>query len=140
MICRTDLQTSEVTMQYTFLNGSVQNGVANYLIIGIRGNNNDEGIDSPFPSFTPTPSPTNTPTPSPTNTPTPAPTPTPTNTPLSGTWNEISNEIGGGCTITTPTGSLQGQSCSPVGSGTARLEWRGPGGDECRFVEYECQA
>lgn len=44
MTCRTDLQTSEVTMKYNYLNDTEVSGIANYLIVGIRGNVNN-GID-----------------------------------------------------------------------------------------------
>lgn len=78
LVCATD-DSANVTMQYRFSGqGVITNGVANYLIIGIRGNN-DAGVRQNPPLITPSPSPS--PTPSATATPPPTPSITPTRTP-----------------------------------------------------------
>lgn len=80
--CGTD-PNAVVTMKYR-LSGTntVLSGLANYLIIGIRGNYN-AGQSIPPIQFTPTPTPSVTPSVAASSTPTPTPTrnPTPTNTP-----------------------------------------------------------
>lgn len=79
MNCNTD-NVATVTMQYRYANteGFV-NGIANYLIVGVKGNHNSGVIIPPIqPSITPTASPS--PTPEPTHTMTPSPTPTVTAT------------------------------------------------------------
>lgn len=79
MNCNTDT-VANVTMQYRYANteGFV-NGIANYLIVGVKGNHNSGVIIPPIqPSITPTASPY--PTPEPTHTMTPSPTPTVTAT------------------------------------------------------------
>lgn len=43
--CDTDLITSQVTMEYSFLNGNPTTAAANYLIIGIKGNVNNGRSD-----------------------------------------------------------------------------------------------
>lgn len=81
-ICTTD-SNANVIMKYRLLGSQVlTSGVANYLIIGIRGNTNNGMYNVPLPSLpaaspTPTPSPTATPGASPTPTPTRAASPTP---------------------------------------------------------------
>lgn len=78
LICATD-DSANVTMQYRFAGQTTfVNGIANYLIIGIRGNV-DSGVRQNPPVITPSPSPS--PSPSPTSTPPPTPTITPTRTP-----------------------------------------------------------
>ncbi len=85
--CTTDAQ-STVTMQYR-LGGTndIVNGLANYLIIGIKGSAVQQGpwptppAPSPTATITPTPTPTITPTVTRTVTPTLTPTPTATITP-----------------------------------------------------------
>lgn len=77
MVCATD-DSANVTMQYTLTGtGTVVNGVANYLIIGIRGNINT-GSRDPIPNVSPSPSPSPTRTPIVSATPPPTPTITPT--------------------------------------------------------------
>lgn len=85
MRCTTDEQAN-VTMEYAIQGDSTAyGGVANYLIIGIKGNVNLGSLVavSPLPDSSPTPTPTMTQTPQATGvTPTPsALTPTPTNSP-----------------------------------------------------------
>jgi hypothetical protein len=80
MICSTNTD-AVVTMEYQFIGGTEGiSGLANYLIIGIRGNENNGSL-LPIPSLpvTPTPSPTvgTSPSVTPTTSPIP-PTPTPT--------------------------------------------------------------
>lgn len=69
-----------VTMQLRYANtATFVSGVANYLIIGIRGNRNEGVHPGPIiPSPTPTPQPTATPSPTVTSTPVISATPTPT--------------------------------------------------------------
>jgi hypothetical protein len=97
MQCKTD-ENANVTMTYRVTSeSSDSSGVANYLIVGIRGNNNLGEIGDPFENYcsviecdeillsycfdieceTPTPTPTPTVTLTPTVTPTATPTPTP---------------------------------------------------------------
>jgi hypothetical protein len=91
MECRTD-DMANVTMEYTYSGQGFRTaGVANYLIVGLKDNNNTGTLITPDPppTQTPTPTPTSsagapdTPTPTPTPTPnasnTPTPTPTPSN-------------------------------------------------------------
>lgn len=86
MVCTTDVNAL-VNAKYRLLgNSAITSGVANYLIVGIRGNSNagDYGVEPPGITPTPTVTKTATPTPTPTNTPgptvtaSPQPTPTPT--------------------------------------------------------------
>ena len=81
MVCYTDLNDSQVTMQYVSKTlNSVISGVANYLIVGIKGNTNlGENISIP-PVTTPEPTTTTTTTPEPTTTTTTTPEPTTTTT------------------------------------------------------------
>lgn len=75
LTCTTDAQAN-VTMEYRVSGTSIIiPGLANYLIIAIRGNYN-AGTLIPPPNLTPTPSVTVSVTPAPTMTPTPSPTPT----------------------------------------------------------------
>lgn len=86
MTCTTD-SNAVVDMKYRIAGTStVIAGLANYLIIGIRGNYNAGQDGTPLP-FTPTPTPTPTVTneASPTPTPTATPAPTATRTPLPST-------------------------------------------------------
>lgn len=83
MECLTD-ENAIVTMKYLYNGDSSQtSGIANYMIVGLKDNNNlgDLSTPEPQPSATPTPTPSTSqgasPTPTPTNTPTPTPTPTP---------------------------------------------------------------
>lgn len=104
MVCRTD-GNATVEMTYIYDGDLVEtNAIANYLIVGIKDNNNF-GTQIPVPSalpVTPTPSPTQTPnltpTPSPSEFtfPTPTPTPSPQYDPLSLTFNVA--EFYGSCT------------------------------------------
>src|SRR5690606_35400565 len=80
MQCVTD-EYGLVTMTYNPEGGLPVEGCANYLIVGIRGNNIVPDLE-PIPSPTPPPSPT--PTPSPTRTMTPVVSPTPSVTPTPG--------------------------------------------------------
>lgn len=75
--CTTDADAN-VTMQYRLsLNGTLIDGIANYLIIGITGNQNN-GVYIPLPPApTPTPTISITPSPTPTETPSPSATATP---------------------------------------------------------------
>lgn len=76
MRCYTD-NDANVTMQYIIEGESTPvNGVVNYLIVGIRGNNNQGATITPAPPFT-----TLTPTPTPSVTPSSGSSPTPTPTP-----------------------------------------------------------
>lgn len=88
--CTTDLETSQVTMEYFVDDETSIAGTANYLIIGIRYNTDVDVVEispTPTPSVTPPPtnvpgSPTPTPPPSASGTPPPpSPTRTPTRTP-----------------------------------------------------------
>ena len=111
MNCRTDANIPLVTMNYEIVGASSQSsGIANYLIVGIKGNNNLGNVITPIGPATPTPTPTatatptNTPTPGPTNTPTPiistTPTPSPTNTPTPGPTPTISvNNVSASCFV-----------------------------------------
>ena len=93
MVCRTD-ENANVIMQYLFEGDSTKtSAIANYMIVGLKDNNNLGQLltPEPQPSATPTPTPSTSqgasPTPTPTNTPTPSVsgsvTPTPTPTPTS---------------------------------------------------------
>jgi len=77
--CFSDIIDSTVTMLYQNSLGTVVEGVANYLIIGIRGNGNLGSFTPPL--TPPSPTPSNTPDPTPSNTPSNTPDPTPSNTP-----------------------------------------------------------
>jgi len=90
MICRTD-EVATVQMTYIYDGDVVEtNAIANYLIVGIRDNNN-LGTQIPVPSALPSPTPSPTPSSTPGVTPTPPPsefafpTPTPTPSPDFGT-------------------------------------------------------
>jgi hypothetical protein len=103
MVCSTDDDDARVTMQYRVTGDSTLiNGIANYMIIGIRGNVNRgiNNINPPVITPTQTPAPTATPTPTfgatptvtPTNSVTPSPSPlapTPTSTPASTPPNSV---------------------------------------------------
>jgi len=81
MICRTD-ENANVTMEYVFSgSGSPESAVANYMIVGIKGNNNLGDIQDPNPPPTPTPSGSMGATPTPSASVGASPTPTPTPTP-----------------------------------------------------------
>jgi len=111
MVCRTD-EVATVQMTYLYDGDVVDtNAIANYLIVGIRGNNNigtQLPVPTPLPSVgvTPSPTPTSTPGASPTPTPsvtpsqfsfpTPTPTPSPEYSPLGLTFNVA--EFFGSCT------------------------------------------
>lgn len=118
MECVTDSEVPFVTMNYRVVGASTNSsGIANYLIVGIKGNQNlGTLVDPATPTPTPTnsPTPTNTPgpgtptvTPTPTNTPTgtpPPPTSTPTNTPLPTASISVSN-VSASCSILDDSGN-----------------------------------
>lgn len=98
--CYTDANAL-VTMQQRFVGTNLfHNGIANYLIIGIRGNINlgELDVSVPEPTVTPTPTPTRTATPitSAGITPTPTVTITPTSTPAaSGSPSTLAGALSG---------------------------------------------
>lgn len=113
MVCATD-DSATVTMQYTLTgSGTPTDGVANYLIIGIRGNTNS-GVRDPIPNVTPSPTPSPTATIVVSATPGPTPTPSVTRTPAPGaTQSPTATPPASPTTTPTPTPSL-GASATPT--------------------------
>jgi hypothetical protein len=117
MVCATD-EEARVTMQFLPYNEeTLVKSVANYLIIGIRGNTNGGSLMSP-----PAPSPTPTPTPSP-STVLPTPTATaavsPTPVPPEFAITVSSNLLSGECDISLVSPSTTGIICGPAGAADA---------------------
>ena len=153
MSCQTvvDNGTVRVRMLYRVRgSGETTEGIANFQIIGIKGNDGEGEIITPIPTAAPTttpppttttpPPPTTTPaptttTPPPTTTTTPAPTTTAPPPPFNGVWAIISSEISGGCNGSNEQPSIEGNACSIEGELTNQFEISGT---DCFFVEYIC--
>ena len=124
-LCYTD-QNAIVTMQYGLEGGSTRQGLASFMIVGLKGNFNlgtPIVVTPPNPNITPTP--TGTPAVTPTRTSTPAasggvtPTPTATQTPAAVTATPTPTVTGtpGGTPAVTPT-STGTPAVTPTPTGT----------------------
>lgn len=142
--CATDAN-AVVTMKYRISGtNTVISGLANYLIIGIRGNYNYgqiippiEFTVTPTPTMTMTPEVTATPTPTPTQTATPTVTPTRTITPVASPQPSVSPTLTPTPTLSSTPTSTPGPSSTPTPTPSAITP---PGFGGSSYGNGECYA
>ena len=102
MVCRTD-ENAVVTMEYLFNGDSVKTAaIANYMIVGIKGNNNlGNQINPDPPNTTPTPTPSISESATPGASATPTPTPTPSESGLASLTLVMKDPYNASCSGTT---------------------------------------